>query len=106
VGCRRLRVDLRAGGAGALHGLAPVLCALLVLAAPGAVERLLPPLRLGLGFTFPASTGRAGSSRALHMAAQVTIGTRGSPLALAQAYETQRLLRLNSDLPSSLLLAP
>ena len=29
------------------------------------------------------------------MKALVTIGTRGSPLALAQAYETQRLLRLN-----------
>ena len=31
----------------------------------------------------------------LAMKALVTIGTRGSPLALAQAYETQRLLRLN-----------
>ena len=38
---------------------------------------------------------RAGSSR-LHMAAPlVVIGTRGSPLALAQAYETKRLLGVN-----------
>jgi hypothetical protein len=31
----------------------------------------------------------------LSMKAAIIIGTRGSPLALAQAYETQRLLRLN-----------
>ena len=31
----------------------------------------------------------------MSMSAKVVIGTRGSPLALAQAYETQRLLRLN-----------
>lgn len=43
------------------------------------------------------SVSRASISRfSLSMAdAQVVIGTRGSPLALAQAYETKRLLGLH-----------
>jgi hydroxymethylbilane synthase len=44
----------------------------------------------------PVSSVRASAS-SLRMAgdAVVTIGTRGSPLALAQAYETRRLLSEN-----------
>jgi porphobilinogen deaminase len=33
----------------------------------------------------------------MSMKAIITIGTRGSPLALAQAYETKRLLGEESD---------
>ena len=59
------------------------------------VAVLAVALQRGLGFTFPARSSAGRGASQLLMAAQVTIGTRGSPLALAQAYETQRLLRLN-----------
>lgn len=48
----------------------------------------------GFGALRPARS--LSSSTRLHMAAPlVVIGTRGSPLALAQAYETKRLLGVN-----------
>ena len=48
------------------------------------------------GFSLNKVSNRQSTS-SLYMAgnAVVTIGTRGSPLALAQAYETKRLLELN-----------
>lgn len=51
-------------------------------------------LAVAFGFSFNAQPRRVQS---MQMAgdAIVTIGTRGSPLALAQAYETKRLLGLH-----------
>ncbi len=46
-------------------------------------------------FTQPSSSGQRRMATKLGMTAGkplLTIGTRGSPLALAQAYETKRLL--------------
>lgn len=43
------------------------------------------------GFSI-ATNSRVVSARDMSMKALITIGTRGSPLALAQAYETKRLL--------------
>ena len=44
---------------------------------------------------FTSGGARHHQVQRMSMTAKVVIGTRGSPLALAQAYETQRLLRLN-----------
>ena len=48
----------------------------------------------GLSHAFVGISHSCRTQRQLYMAddAIVTIGTRGSPLALAQAYETKRLL--------------
>ena len=60
---------------------------------------LLNVLTIINGFSISYTTNsRVGSTRRdMSMKAIITIGTRGSPLALAQAYETKRLLGEESD---------
>jgi hypothetical protein len=52
---------------------------------------------LPLALAFYSQSSHCSSQRVLQMSASpsIRIGTRGSPLALAQAYETKRLLGLH-----------